>query len=150
MEEDFILFGTAILARAKGFDWHCDWRYDEKLSGNPRINWKDVRVEEAFHGCEGYEYKSLERLKELYYDKFDNNDIGWYVSAPTQALLKKWLNKVHQIEVEVISYNVYDPQKRQYEVLIYGHGVTWSGYDTYEEALEMGLIQGLTLIKDKL
>ena len=154
MDEDYILFETAILARAKGFDWHCDWRYDEQALGNPRINWKTYRVEEAFNGCEGYEYKSLARLKDHYYDTFDNNDIGWYVSAPTQAFLQKWLRKVHQSHITIF---LWDENRIDagYSFLIKNfkgnkRDIKGGWYESHEEALEMGLIQGLTLIKDKL
>lgn len=74
------------------------------------------------------------------------------LAAPTQALLQKWLreNYVH-ISVSNTSMDVFE--NNYYPVLNYGFHCGESTtdniitYKTYEEALEAGLLYGLTLIK---
>lgn len=65
-------------------------------------------------------------------------------NAPTQSLLQKWLREVHQILLTVeysLSENdwFYYLYKQEFNKYIH--------FKTYEEALEAGLQQGLTLIK---
>ena len=75
----------------------------------------------------------------LVYEEFQD-----VMSAPTQSLLQKWLREVHNIDVNVLPYN---KTKKEYEVYVDLAVTTWSGYKTYEEALEVGLQEALKLIK---
>ena len=63
---------------------------------------------------------------------------------PTQSLLQKWLREIHKIDVNVLPYST---RKKYWEVVVEGAGYTWSGYETYEEALEEGLQHALKLIQ---
>ena len=72
---------TAFLAREKKFDVHCDWRFDEQ-DNNKLINWKDYRVKECIDYNRSYAYKAVEYLEYCYDHIFDNNDKGYYLSAP--------------------------------------------------------------------
>ena len=68
---------------------------------------------------------------------------GLYDGIPTQSLLQKWLRDEHDIIVEV--HSQYMPNST------YKYGVKvkhefYDSFDTYEEALEMGLKEGLKLI----
>jgi hypothetical protein len=72
--------------------------------------------------------------------------------APTQSLLQKWLREVHHINVE----SNYLPNIKKYGCLYIPMGgkskrsdvnfVDKKYYDTYEDALEIGLQKGLNLI----
>lgn len=71
-----------------------------------------------------------------YHNSYDDR-----FSAPTQSLLQKWLREVHNIDVRVANkYRYYHLVKDQQ----YFDRTT---YDTYEQALEAGLLEALKLIK---
>ena len=82
-----------------------------------------------------------------------NNDI----LAPTQTLLQRFLREEHNIIVQISAEAYKDGINWLFQVLIYD-GTHWANnssglygdngeYNTHEEALEAGLIKGLTLIK---
>jgi len=157
MKEQLISFKTAILAREKGFDIHCDWRYNESENIPTYFNWRDYRVAECTSCDRSYAYKAVEYLSENYYDVFNNDDEGFYLSAPTQSLLKKWLRDKHNIQIEIelntkyikdiltnlYSYQMYKPS----EQLKLSWKFSGCKYLIYEEALEKGLYEALKLIK---
>jgi hypothetical protein len=64
-----------------------------------------------------------------------------HIYAPTQALLQKWLRKVHKINVYCIPT---DEDNELWYNNIASHYVPFRG--TYEEALEVGLQEALKLI----
>lgn len=83
---------------------------------------------------------------------------GGCVAAPTQSLLQRWLRDIHQTDITVITE--WKPTGRSYRV-----GLSYVGkfakidiwfsrdqyeipisYNSYEEALEVGLIEGLNKI----
>ncbi len=127
MGEQLISSETAKLAKEKGFDVVCDYVYDivadEK---NPVIT------------------------RNQYLSYFGDRFIG----GPSQSLLQKWLREVHKIDVfcDCIGSGLY------YSV-IYDNNVKEDETDkvfeqenttSYEEALEIGLQEGLKLIKNEL
>ena len=126
ISDTLISFETAKLAKEKGFiiPTLCYFRYDEKQCKGSLLDW--------------------------------NEDVGFY-SRPTQALLAKWLREVHNIFVEVLLDQTSNP-KFAVEIYQYTHfgnydkvnQKDWSLYRTYEEALEVGLLNGLKLIKTAL
>jgi hypothetical protein len=123
MGEELISFNTAKLAKEKGFD----------ISGN-----------------------------DFYYDLGNNNElsVGYYSSyaysqrklnltllAPNQSLLQKWLREKHKLHVAV--YPIKDKWDGDVRILtgkINNSPVDFFGYDSYEEALEVGLYEALKLI----
>ena len=63
-----------------------------------------------------------------------------YTICPTQSLLQKWLREKHNIDIYCI------PCETQLgDITLWKSDDTFVG--TYEEALEVGLIKGLKLIK---
>ena len=66
-------------------------------------------------------------------------------SAPTQSLLQKWLRDVHRNYVYVLPDSIEDENdiKWRHNTILTS---TSSLYSTYEEALEAGLYEALTLI----
>lgn len=125
MEDPLVSFETAKLAKEKGFDWGVLYSFYKMTFED---TWKPNVIID-------YEIKNW---------NFDN-----YISRPTQSLLQKWLREVHNIQISVKSCT--KNMKGQY--------VDWDccvntnqiidhrdGKDTYEEALEVGLLEALKLI----
>ena len=142
MEEKLITFDTAKLAKEKGFNWKTNkiWMF-----GCPP--WED----------DDYWYPE----KDIWYhrDRDYLCDIPyhepWYYS-PTQGHLQKWLREVHGIQVYAYSMTKNgDGVYRDYVAHILGkegYGISVNDprdeeYQTYEEALEVGLQHALNLIK---
>lgn len=125
IEESYVSFDTAKLLKEAGFDEVCSLFY---LSN------------------EGDRCLMHSRNSEL--------DKGHY-SCPTQALAERWLREVHRIVVDV----AYIPPHVGRDVWQYFVGgmddMVWPGdyepsdrkYETYEEAMEVGLQEALKLIK---
>jgi hypothetical protein len=121
MKEQLTSFATARLAKIKGFDW-------------PVKNF--MWIEEG----------NYERTNSVYYES-DHNKSAERRSLPTQSLLQKWLRDKHGIIVlpedechpEIWVFNIHSKKG-------YFH-YTKRAYKTYEEALEVGLLEALKLIK---
>ena len=64
--------------------------------------------------------------------------------APTQSSLQKWLRENHKIICCVMPYNNIH-QEKKWECFV--ENVVYSGYNTYEEALEIGLQEALDILK---
>lgn len=122
IEEYPISFKTAKLAKEKGFKQLCNFSYDEDgvLTGN----------------CE---------------------QVYNYV-APTQSLLQKWLREEHNLYVIIELSGISSFIEFHYRISglnKYGSFNPDMGnmsnikYDTYEIALEKGLIEALNLIEKK-
>jgi len=80
------------------------------------------------------------------------------VSAPTQALLQRWLREVHNIVIVILPYIGYLSKRKswamEYMLLTnlydnYLFEIDTAEYHSYEEALEEGLEGALDLIKDE-
>ena len=122
MVEKVISFETAKLARDKGFDLVTDGYYDE--IGHPTY---------------------------LQWNKYANHSS--FSPLCTQALLQKWLREVHDMDINVHSFfPSHEPLKKIYFTEVYNKG--WLNEpmeevfvgNTYESALEAGLIEALNLI----
>ena len=121
MEEQLISFETAKSAKEKGFDIHCRFYYDEEML--------------SVYENEDFPYNSW-------------NDS---LFAPTQSLLQRWLREIHYIDV--LAFHKYRLKGTTWtsEVYFDSH-LRYTNHDyendyTYEEALEIGLLEGLKLIK---
>jgi hypothetical protein len=155
MKEQLISFKTAKLAKEKGFKELCDSHYfeDGEFRENTITNYNDGEVT--------YE---IEEFEENWNDGFLTKKNGercfgcsksqGYLdtfSAPTQALLQKWLREEHKMIVEIIfdyEYEVWEfecfyPDSVDKAVTYYSDIFQ---FKTYEEALEAGLKQALELI----
>ena len=150
MEDTIINFETAKLAKEKGFDINGQDVFDLK-NNNKIINFKDLAVQEVIEDVEtGYRDKALNYLKENINRTDDNSDEEYYLLAPTQSLLAKWLREEHNIHVtsqignlDFISTYHYDIRyivKNKFMCKVKGN------FKTYEEALEIGLQEALKLI----
>ena len=131
MEEQLITFETAKLAKDKGFKEFSYACYKEDgILENLNNIWH--------YGCEG----GME-LDEWFYD-YNNYKHKKLISAPTQSLLQKWLREEYSIQVMVTSHN-------HAWVAIVENAFTpykWiNNFNSYENALEQGLLEALKLIK---
>jgi hypothetical protein len=134
MTDQLISFETAKLAKEKGFD-------------EPVLSyWWDSNPNLLYGDQSALAVSWRER---------NSDSCGYYVSAPSQSLLQKWLREEHKIMISpfiawnLITYgynihfigskNVYEEASKR----IY-HG---ADQRSYEEALELGLQEALKLIK---
>lgn len=132
MKDKLISFETATLAKKRGFDWKCN-------------NYHDKR--------DGYYLDNV-------VDKNYNETIGC-ISIPTQTLLQKWLREEHKI---VVSPDIFNTEEFK---LYWAVGIIFienleeenfteesrpnfqlpDMFNTYEKALEKGILEALKLIK---
>ena len=140
MEEVVIKEATAKLAKVKGFKMYGTNQYV--------LMTKD-------------EWKYFDEQR--FYDLDDAMGIGENIrmAAPTQSLLQKWLRENHGIEIQIFTMGVYMNKStfpysefkgsegfKKYEYGLNSHKYgTSMGFDTYEEALEEAILEGLKLIK---
>jgi len=135
IEEQRILFETAVLAKLKGFKEKCDaWFWFDTENRCPEKN--------------GQLFIQTHRNR-------DNTPIG--VSAPRQTLLAKWLREVHNIDIQI---TLVKAGYKEYRVEIYKQPENTNEYtyffikednyiktfNKYEDALEEGLFHALKLI----
>lgn len=134
MEEQLISFETAKLAKEKGFNIPTRNFYAD-------LSWNSKEVYSAI---------------EVGYNEFTNSmekehGFGDIILIPTQSLLQKWLREIHEIEVNPAQNFTKGGIKMQYNISIesykYNHLGKYIYGNTYEEVLEVGLQEGLKLIK---
>ncbi len=129
MTEELVTLETAKLLKEKGFK-------------------EDVSVFYELVCEEGsYEYELFES-----YDAQNYNASVYSFSAPTQYIAQKWLREIKKLHITI--YNsasgyTYDISKADMGTVLYcfPEGPNDAGnWDTYEEALEAGLVECLKLI----
>ena len=131
MQEELITFETAKLAKEKKFNIPCENFYIEYI---------DDDVADLFN----YEEQRGSGYAELY-----RNNQEFKYSASTQSLLQKWLREVHDIHIEIHNlsikwwFNLKEIDSNNSAMFISDN------YDSYEEALEIGLQEALKLIPNK-
>ena len=133
MQDQLIEFPTAKLAKEKGFNFKVYKQYPPDFEGV-------IDTDHSANCVIGGECSM----------KYPDKDC---FAAPTQSLLQRWLREVHQIEVYVtpvienkyITHGEYNNKNAYYQWMIWG--TSFSLGDTYEQALEQGLFEALSLIK---
>ena len=146
MQEELVTFETAKLAKEKGYNIEGQTVFDLK-NDNKIINFKDNAIQEFINDVEtGYRDKALYYLKDGINVTDDNTDEGYFLLAPTQSLLQKWLREKHNIHLiayKNINIDGYD------WCYITTDGITnINSYKTYEEAYEIGLQEALKQISN--
>jgi hypothetical protein len=126
MKDQIISFSTAKLAKECRFD--IIQRYGSESS------LYNKKGEHTYYVNYGFMYSGLS---------------DGYISAPTQSLLQKWLREVHNKQVEIsLIYDKYSvevfPISQIKVKTLFSY---YTKFDTYEEALEQGLVQALKLLK---
>jgi len=149
MKEQEISLITAQLAKLKGFDWECRGYYYPKGKFGEKYQ-------------EHFGRFNSNKLQTYNDDKGILREIEMY-SAPSQSLLQRWLRDVSGIHVIVDNYIDSDNILKGYCVFVY---INYQEkvdlvlefikelsnikiYESYEQALEAGLLEALKLINDK-
>jgi|SRR6187402_593427 len=143
MQEQLITLETAKLAKEKEFFVETS---DFSFTAHSRIDRTSLR---------SVGKKFLPNYEEKYFSEWNE-----YYLFPTQSALQKWLREVYNILVDVVAYydeeqlpltknNLQKPKGYFYwdyydEVFNEEKAVK---FETYEEALELGLLQALKLIE---
>ena len=167
MKEQLISFETAKLAKEKDFNilQHSYYFEDGEFKEN------SLKGTNGYYG-EEYEF-NLSEFNENWNDKWLTKKTGdrcfgcskqkGYLetfSAPTQSLLQRWLREVHNIYVESYHDLTSDGTKIQFYTSwgflqqkdkngnrnVNGWYDEYNDWETYEEALEIGLQEALKLI----
>lgn len=160
MKENIVTFQVAKLAKEKGFKELCSHYY----FNDGEFKEHEVIEDRVYYGDE-YSI-NLEAFNEDWNNKFvttkdgdrcfgcnNNKDYFETFSAPTQALLQKWLREKHDIFV-VVSPHIYKGsvvfmltvnQVISAEEFPHNYARMYSG--TYEEAFEEGLQVALRFLK---
>ena len=127
MEENYILFETAKLAKEKGFNLPCNYYYETSR-------------QLIYFGGSKHSYTSID--KTLW--------SNMYLLAPTQSLLQKWLREAHNIDV-YSTWGTNDGKVVWYfyisNIGIHSPIVYKEKFICYEEAYEKGLQEALKLIQ---
>jgi hypothetical protein len=135
MQEQIITFETAKLVKEKGFNIPVIKYYTPKGYCSESEGYRTERLEESNWNNGMGSYPTLSK------------DVC--CSAPTQSLLQKWLREVHKIDVFCDCIG-----SGKYYSVIYDNSIK-EGNDkvfeqeketSYEEALEVGLLEALKLI----
>lgn len=136
MEEPIILPETAKLAKSKGFHWK-----QILLTVIP------FKVIPGVRGIKCYNEEG-----KLIAPKFYNSKNTHY-PAPTQSLLAKWLRDVHNLHIDIrvnlISKGKYFLYIMENKKPFHTKLSSNTYYNTYEEAMEAGLLESLKLIKNE-
>ena len=145
MEEQLISFETAKLAKEKGFNEYSIDGYN--IDGD--LMTIDRSQESFFFEGASRKYNNSELEG---YNKEYNNSYEFIIMciASTQSLLQKWLREKHNIHISIFSennkfvllINYYNESGDEVEIWLHK-----GPYNTYEEALEIGLQEALKLIK---
>lgn len=142
IEEDLITFETAKLAKEIGYmnggktsyiQSHTDYIYDDDPKHPESYKKDEVRIDTKFFHINNFEKNDF------------SNEYFTIYEAPTQSLLQKWLREKHKLFVYVLD----DDRIGKY---YWGVSNLFSSsenpdFNTYEEALEVGLQQALKFIK---
>lgn len=132
MEDQLINFSTADLSARKGFNEPCRYRYE-----NGNIS----------------KWLITEGRKQTYH----RNEVCIGSSAPTQSLLQKWLREEYNLHIYVVpngnnlGWRIANLRDIKVDKLVYDIKEEFQDtlFNTYEEALEVGLQEALKLIDDK-
>ena len=139
LKEKLISFETAILAKEKGFKNACDWFVNKD---NEHIFIPDL----LYPNNSEFSHNPEEDPEVVEWEEF----MKTLAFAPTQSLLQKWIREVHDMSIKIDDYYTNSGLRFDYNVCELGSqednpvGI----FETYEEALEIGLQEALKLIKN--
>lgn len=126
--EDHITFEQAIKLKELGFDWECH-------------HW--------YHPLEE------DRTKIFYADYYNHNKYKTAISAPTLSQVQKWFREVKGLDITInhVYHRLTTGDKVMYGLRI-GNQSTFKtefymNYDSYEDALSIGIDKALEFLKGK-
>lgn len=146
MEEQLVSFETAKLAKEKGFDINCNTGFHEDFGELENDNYPLLGTYSFILNCDC------------------NNKLEYQIVAPTQSLVQRWLREKHNLNLNIWSGG-YNEKDKHYSFRCDIHYITKTDckfinsclskipndfyiFRSYEEALEQGLFEALTLIKN--
>jgi len=127
MEEQLITFETAKLAKEKSFNEECLKYFTKSLK------------------VKYYEFMLTNEDIEDFGHRNSSMDI--ICSAPTQSFLQKWLREKHDIHIAIHPKNLMNNTVKYYSHKGFIKKDWDNLFDTYEEALEQGLLEALKSIE---
>jgi len=135
---------TAIIAKDLGFDEYCDQWYE--IAKKDIIEYDSTKIQ--------FEKGEVIDAAMRNYNSQNTDNNNWRIcSAPNQSLLQRWLREKYNLHVRVdISLNVFE-ENWYFEVQKIPVGVTYMVsestpfFNSYEEAMEAGLLTALKQIK---
>ena len=132
MEEKLVSREVAELAKEKGFNWCVGYVYSSK-------GLHQIYDSSIYENMNGTRYEITPNV-------YPNPP---YYSAPTQTLLQKWLREVHNIDIFAFSCRFTGYEEIGYYTFSIKGIIPVKNYKfkIYEEALEVGLLEALKLIK---
>jgi hypothetical protein len=147
MKDEIVSFKVAKLAKEKGFDEKCEYRYINSVFGH----FKEHNGELGVFDCTDDDGNLIG-----FYKRRNSKGQPHLVIAPTQSLLQRWLREEKKLHISIDSlcdndkdlsnfYWMYDI-KNNSTFFLEKSGIN---FKTYEEALEQALEEALKLIKDK-
>ena len=158
MKEQIISYETAVLAKKKGFreptiDMYYKSNTHFELHKGSVSHTRYTNCSKLYHGSDTCDYEeSRVYVDDLYKQVEDYPAKNMLFQAPTQSVLQKWLREIHGIVVLVqldLIYTTYGVQiKFHPNCKFKSDTITKFAYGgSYEENLELGLQEGLKLIK---
>jgi hypothetical protein len=156
MKDQLVLFETAKLAEQKDFNGLCLYRihcsHFHTVINN--IIPKNVSImNDMLPSLEDWNHKQHKNPNR------GPNLTGLYLSIPTQSLLQKWLREKHKIDVGAYSNasGYHWDHNKSFNINWFSGGIhiadsnmtgpnNAGGWDTYEDALEAGLVNALNLL----
>lgn len=160
MEEQIVSFEVAKLAKEKGFNGKCIAYYNtfKDITFNSITDWEYTTKQCLLGSDAPLETYKVGIARAEYLFKSMNSEESHKKSlwdAPTQSLLQRWLRETHNIHVFVASdYNyslnkiIYYSRIREIDLIEKEVKEEWgNSCNTYEEALEVGLLNALKSIK---
>ena len=126
IEEQYVSFETAKLAKEKGFNEPCRHYY---LNGAKEVNNETIMIYDL-----PYPYNST-----------DKN----YFAAPTQSLLARWLREKHKLFIEVTIDSIRLIREGDSKIVNLKNADYTNNkeeFRSYEEAMEAGLQDALKLL----
>lgn len=144
MQEQRISFGTAKLAKEKGFHWRTLLRTDPPYPGATvgRIAYSDAPHQQDYRNpCFSEEGKEIS--PKMY------NPNNPHYPQPTQGLLARWIRERHNMHLVC---GPIDEGKWEYFIFdLSGQSILTTdemlNYASYEECMEAAIIEALNLIK---
>ena len=135
--ENYVSLKTAKNLKKAGFIWGCNSFYGLDVRHNGESIDFDEECELKSEGKESeIEYVDGGTIYSFYHSNKEDEDYGGY-SRPTLAVAQKWLREAKKVHIEASPEN---DEYTEWLVCIYdSNHFAYSGFKTYEEAVEYGI-----------
>ena len=144
MKDTRITFETAKLAKEKGFNERVHYFYKVRSENDIELYGCTRKQLVGFKGHVPIYHK----VRDYHTNKEKLNAKLYRCSAPTQSLLSKWLREKYDIDVIINTYRNQNQKYYKYFISEKSKNIIKSeeNYNTYEDALEIGLQEALKSI----